>query len=106
MPEIALCWTLRAKAAHIIRHRYQIELTKFAKQEFRRSSPPLYSCARCDEIFVLKGSARIHKINCTYNHATPKYISWVLCEPIVTQSIYPFMKSVAQKPVNKYFVVL
>jgi hypothetical protein len=91
MPELAMKWTVRGKAMHILRHRVTVEVWDWAKANYRKSSPPLYMCSRCDEKFLLRAIAREHKMRCRSVQPVPTYSSWRICQPIVDAALGPLV---------------
>ncbi len=91
MPEIGMKWTVRGKAMHILRHRTTVEVTEWAKINFRESSPPAYSCKKCLSKFLLQSIYREHMLYCDYQYVAPKYICWRLAQPLVDAALAPLV---------------
>ena len=91
MPDIAMKWTVRGKAMHILRHRTTVEVNEWAKINFRESSPPHYSCSKCMEKFLLQSMYREHISHCTYQYAAPTYMCWRLAQPLVDAALGPLV---------------
>ena len=97
MPEIGMKWTVRGKAMHILRHRVTYEVTAWARANYRKATPPLYYCSRCDEKFVLKAAVRNHRAICTYAPTVPDYSCWKICQPLVDAALGPLVTHFYEK---------
>jgi hypothetical protein len=91
MPEIGMKWTVRGKAMHILRHRTTVEVNEWAKINFRESSPPHYSCAKCMAKFPIQAMYREHIAYCRHEYIAPKYLSWRLAQPLVDAALGPLV---------------
>ena len=64
---IALCWTTRSKAMHVLKLRIITVVTKLARRRFRHTYPPKFECKNCHHISLQKKEHLDHNIHrCQY----------------------------------------
>lgn len=91
MPEIAMKWTVRGKAMHILRHRCDFEVAEFTRTKFRDFNMPIYACPKCNQTFIFRSHKVYHVHRCVATHDEPTYLSWALSRSIIDAAVTPLL---------------
>jgi len=97
VPEMANCWTVRAKALCLLNLRLAFEAKLLALDRFRQLSPPAHECANCRRTFVLREEKILHQrikleSDCVTQGFLPDIsdcLCWNLSQPILEAALRP-----------------